>query len=76
MREQSKSEGMALPQLGALLVVWLLFYGLLMVHGLTTSQSERLAKAWTIQDNADGAPGGAQAVRTSLTLSANRIGTE
>jgi hypothetical protein len=35
-----------------------------------------LAKAWTIQDNADGAPGGAQAVRTSLTLSANRIGTE
>lgn len=76
MREQSKGEGLVLPELGALLVVWLLFYGLLVVHGLNTSEAERLAKAWTVQDNAGGAPGEAQAVRTSLTLSADRIGTE
>lgn len=73
MREKSKGEGLVLPQLGALLVVWLLFYGLLMVHGLTTSHAERLAKAWAIQDNADGAQGEAQAARTSLTLSADKI---
>jgi hypothetical protein len=76
MREQSKGEGLVPRGLGALLVVWLLFYGLLMVHGLNTSDAERLTKAWTVQDNADGAPGAAQAVRTSLTLSANRIDTE
>jgi hypothetical protein len=74
MSEQSKGEGRALPQLGALLVVWLLFYGLLVVHGLTSSQAERLAKAWTVQDSANGVPGAAQALRESLTLSANRIG--
>jgi hypothetical protein len=28
MREQSKGEGLALPELGATLVVWLFFYGL------------------------------------------------
>jgi len=51
-----------------LLVVWLLFFGLLVVHGLTTSQSnsERLAKAWEVQDNAGASPGEAQAFRTSL----------
>jgi hypothetical protein len=74
MSEQSKGEGRPLPQLGALLVVWLLFYGVLMIHGLTTSYVERLAKAWTVQDNAEGAPGAAQATRASLELSANRIG--
>jgi hypothetical protein len=52
----------------ALLVVWLLFYSLLAVHGLTTSQfyGERLAKAWEVQDNTGGSPGEAQAVRTIL----------
>jgi hypothetical protein len=76
MREQSKGEGLVPRGLGALLVVWLLFYGLLMVHGLTTSHTERLTKAWTVQDNAEGAPGAAQAVRASLTLSADKIRTE
>jgi hypothetical protein len=45
-----------------------------MIHGLTTSYVERLAKAWTVQDNAEGEPGAAQATRASLELSANRIG--
>ena len=76
MRDQSKGEGLVLAQLGALLIVWLLFYGLLVVHGLTTSYAERLAKAWTVQDNAEGEPGAARAVRTILTLSANRIGAQ
>jgi hypothetical protein len=76
MREQSKGEGLFIPELGALLVVWLLFYSLLVVHGLNTSRAERLAKAWTVQDNAEGAPGAAQAVRASLTLSADKIRTE
>jgi hypothetical protein len=73
MREQSKGEGLALPELGALFVVWLFFYGLLVVHGLTTSYAERLAKAWTVQDNAEGVPGAAQALRESLALSADRM---
>jgi hypothetical protein len=52
----------------ALLVVWLLFFGLLTVHGLITSQSyaERLAKAWEVQDNAGASPGEAKAVRAVL----------
>jgi hypothetical protein len=73
MHEHSIGEGPVLPKLGALLVVWLLFYGLLVVHGLTTSQAERLAKAWTVQDNAEGVPGAALARRESLALSADRI---
>ena len=73
MREQSKDEGLVLPKLGALLAVWLLFYGLLVVHGLTTSRAERLAKAWAVQDNAEGVPGAARALRESLALSADRI---
>jgi hypothetical protein len=56
-----------------LLVVWLLFFGLLVVHGLTTSQTynERLAKAWEVQDNAGASPGEAKAVRTSLAELSN-----
>jgi hypothetical protein len=52
-----------------LLVVWLLFFGLLAVHELTTSQSygERLAKAWELQDNAGASPGESKAVRAILT---------
>ncbi len=73
MREQSKDEGLVLPKLGALLAVWLLFYGLLVVHGSTTSHAERLAKARAVQDNAEGVPGAAQALRESLALSADRI---
>jgi hypothetical protein len=73
MREQSKGEGLALPELGATLVVWLFFYGLLVVHGLNTSHAERLAKAWTVQDNAEGVPGAALALRESLALSADRM---
>ena len=76
MRERSKGEGLVLPELGALLVVWLLFYGLLVVHGLTTSHAGRLAKAWTVQDNAEGVPGAAQSLRESLALSADRIRTK
>jgi hypothetical protein len=72
MRERSKGEGFGLHELGALLVIWLLFYGVLAVHGLTTSHAERLAKAWTIQDNAESVPGAAQALRESLALSADR----
>jgi hypothetical protein len=51
-----------------LLLVWLLFFGLIAVHGLTTSQfyGERLAKAWEVQDNAGASPGESQAVRASL----------
>jgi hypothetical protein len=49
-----------LPEFG-LLMVWLLFYGLLVVYGLSTSYARRLAKAWTVQDNAGGGPGEAQA---------------
>jgi hypothetical protein len=63
---------LAFPELG-LLMVWLLFYGLLVVHGLTTSYTQRLAKAWKVQDNAEGNPGEAKAVRTSLSLSADTI---
>ena len=76
MREQSKGEGLVLPELGVLLVVWLLFYGLLMVHGSTTSYTERLAKAWTVRDNVEGVPGAAQALRESLALSDHKIRTE
>jgi hypothetical protein len=71
MRKQSKNEG--LPELAALLAIWLLFYGLLVVHGLTTPYAQRLAKAWTVQDNAGGDPGEAQAVRTSLSLFVDTI---
>jgi hypothetical protein len=70
--KRSRIEGPGLP-VGTLLVVWLLFYGLLVVHGLTTSYTQRLARAWTVQDNAAGDPGEAQAVRTSLSLFADTI---
>jgi hypothetical protein len=50
----------------------LVFYGLLVVHGLTTSYTQRLAKAWTVQDSTQGAEA-ANAVRTSLSLSADTI---
>jgi hypothetical protein len=73
MRKRSSVEGPALPELGAPLAVWLLFYGLLVVHGLTTSYTHRLAKAWTVQDNAEGVPGEVQAVRASLSLYTARI---
>jgi hypothetical protein len=73
MRKRSRIEGPALPELGALLAVWLFFYGLLVVHGLNTSYTHRLAKAWIVQDNAEGVPGEAQAVRVSLSLYAHRI---
>ena len=76
MRELSKDEALVLPKLGALLAVWLLFYGLLVVHGSTTSYAERLAKAWTVQDNVEGVPGAAQALRESLALSDHKIRTE
>ena len=76
MRGQSNDEGLALPKLGALLAVWLLFYGLLVVHGSTTSYAERLAKARSVQDNAEGVPGAALALRESLSLSADRISNE
>jgi len=72
MRKQSRIDGLALPEFGALLVVWLLFYGLLVVHGVTTSEAQRLAKAWTVQDNTEGVPGEAQAVRASLSLYADK----
>jgi hypothetical protein len=72
MSTRSRIEGPGLP-VGALLVVWLLFYSLLVVHGLTTSYTQRLAKAWTVQDNAAGNLGEAQAVRTSLSLFADTI---
>ena len=72
MRKRSNVEGPALPELGALLAVWLLFYGLLVVHGLTTSYTQRVAKAWTVQDNAEGVMGEAQAVRAILSLYADR----
>jgi hypothetical protein len=48
MRKQSKIEG--LSEFAALLAVWLVFYGLLAVHGLTTPYGLRLARAWTVQD--------------------------
>jgi hypothetical protein len=70
MRKQSNIEG--LPEFAALLAVWLVFYGLLVVHGLTTSYTQRLAKAWTVQDSTQGAEA-ANAVRTSLSLSADTI---
>lgn len=73
MREQPKDEGLVFPKLGAHLAVWLLFYGLIVVHGLTTSAAERLAKAWAVQDNAEGVPGAALVLRESLSLSADRI---
>jgi len=57
----------------ALSAVWLLFYGLLVFHGLSTSYAQRLPKAWAIQDENGGAPGSAEAMRLSLELSANRI---
>jgi hypothetical protein len=72
MRKQSKIEGAGLSALAAPLAMWLVFYGLLTVHGLTTSDTQRLAKAWTVQDNDEGAPGAARAVRESLALSAKR----
>jgi hypothetical protein len=52
------------------LVVWLVFFGLLAGHGLTTSKSyaERLAKAWEVQDNAGASPGESKAVRESLAM--------
>jgi hypothetical protein len=68
---RSKIEG--LSEFAALLAVWLVFYGLLIIHGLTTSYAQRLAKAWTVEDNAGGSPGAAQAVRASLALSADTI---
>jgi hypothetical protein len=67
MSTRSRLEGPGLP-VGALLVVWLLFYGLLVVHGLTTSYTQRLARAWAVQDNVQGDPGEAKTVRQSLTL--------
>jgi hypothetical protein len=70
--KRSRFEGLAVPELG-LLLVWLVFYGLLVVHGLNTSRAERLAKAWTVEDNAEGVSGGAQALRASLSLSVDRI---
>ena len=76
MREQSRGESPVLTEIGALLVVWLLFYGLLMVHGSITSHAERLAKAWTVQDSVEGVPGGAQALRESLALSTDKIRSE
>ena len=72
MREQPSIEG-PIFALGPLLAVWLLFYGLIVVHGLTTSDVQRLDKAWTVEDNAEEAPGVAQAVRASLSLSADRV---
>jgi hypothetical protein len=72
MRKRSSLEGPALHEFGALLAVWLLFYGLLVVHGLTTSYTQRGAKAWTVQDNAEGVPGEAQAVRASFSLYADK----
>jgi len=72
MRKRSNVEGPALPELGALLAVWLLFYGLLVVHGLTTSYTQRVAKAWTVQDNAEGVMGEAQTIRAILSLYADR----
>jgi len=71
MRKQSKIEG--LSEFGALLAVWLMFYGLLVVHGLTTPYGLRLARAWTVQDDAAGDPGEAQGVTTSLSLFADTI---
>jgi hypothetical protein len=71
MRQQSNGGGF--PELGALLAAWLVFYVVILVHGSITPYADRLAKAWTVQDNAEGAPGGALAVRESLALSANRI---
>jgi hypothetical protein len=70
MRKQSKIEG--LSEFAALLAVWLVFYGLLAVHGLTTPYGLRLARAWTVQDGTQGAEA-AKAVRTSLSLSADTI---
>jgi hypothetical protein len=70
MRTRSRIEG--LSEFGALLTVWLLFYGLLVFHGLTTSYAQRLAKAWTVQDSTQGAEA-AKAVKTSLSLSADTI---
>jgi hypothetical protein len=70
MLKQSKIEG--LSEFAALLAVWLVFYGLLLVHGLTTPYAQRLAKAWTVQDSTQGAEA-ANAVRTSLSLSADTI---
>jgi hypothetical protein len=75
MSQQSKGEGPVLPNVAALLAVWLLFYGLLVVHGLTTSYADRLAKAQAIEDNSEGVPGGAEALRESLALSADKIVT-
>ena len=72
MRKRSQIDGLVLPEFG-LLAVWLLFYGLLVVHGLTTSYAQRLAKAWTVEDSAEGSPGAVKAVRTSLSLSADTI---
>ena len=65
VRPRLESEGCAMPML---LVVWLLFFGLLAVYGLSTSQSygERLAKAWEVQDNAGASPGESKAVRAIL----------
>jgi hypothetical protein len=73
MRKRSRSEAPPFLEFGALIAVWSLFYGLLVIHGLTTPYAQRLAKAVAVQDSAEGAPGGAQALRASLSLSANRI---
>jgi hypothetical protein len=43
MRKQSKIGG--LSEFQALLAVWVVFYGLLVVHGLTTFYTQRSAKA-------------------------------
>jgi hypothetical protein len=66
MHKESETEGVGLFELGALLAVWLVFYGVLAIHGLTTSHAQRLAKGWTAQDTTEGAPGEARAVRESL----------
>jgi hypothetical protein len=71
MSKRSRIEGPGLP-VGTLLVVWLVFYGLVLVHGLTTPYAQRLAKAWTVQDSTQGAEA-AKAVRTSLSLFAYTI---
>jgi hypothetical protein len=69
MSKRSRIEGPGLP-VGTLLVVWLVFYGLLVVHGLTTPYAQRLAGAWSVQDSTQGTEA-AKAVRTSLSLFAD-----
>ena len=57
----------------ALLAIWLVFYGLIVLHGLTTFPAQRLVKAWAAPDDVGDGSAATLAVRSSLALSADKL---